>query len=131
MIGNFPIHLESCIKNISYTWQFTETFVHKETCLLSQIGRFAFLLRYTSTQLYRMLIEHLPLPSLSLLHNISSGTVDPVNCVQTLRNEVISPLMCVWCLMKRTYKNVKSVLLVIRWTITVEVNYTKDWFALW
>ena len=34
-----------------------------------------------------MLIEHLPLPSLSLLHNISSGTIDPVKCVQTLRNE--------------------------------------------
>ena len=34
-----------------------------------------------------MLLEHFPLASLSLLHKISSDTVDAVRCGQTLRNE--------------------------------------------
>ena len=34
-----------------------------------------------------MLLELFPLPSLSLLHKISSGTIDAVKCTQTLRNE--------------------------------------------
>ena len=34
-----------------------------------------------------MLLEHLPLSSLSLLHKISSGMIDTVKCAQTLRNK--------------------------------------------
>ena len=34
-----------------------------------------------------MLLEHFPLPSLSLLHKISSGTIDAVKCAEILRNE--------------------------------------------
>ena len=53
----------------------------------AEIVRYALLLRYTSIQSYRMLLEHFPLPSLTLLHKISSGTIDAVQCAQTLRNE--------------------------------------------
>ena len=34
-----------------------------------------------------MLLQHFPLPSLSFLHKISSGTIDIVKCAQTLRKE--------------------------------------------
>ena len=34
-----------------------------------------------------MLPEHIPLPSLSLLHKVSSSTIDAVKCAQTLRNQ--------------------------------------------
>ena len=34
-----------------------------------------------------MLLEHFRLPPLSLFHKTSSGTIDTVNCAQTLRNE--------------------------------------------
>ena len=34
-----------------------------------------------------MLLEHFPLPSLSLLRKISGGRIDAVKCPQTLRNE--------------------------------------------
>ena len=34
-----------------------------------------------------MLLEHFPLPSLPLMHKISSGTIDAVKCAQTLRNK--------------------------------------------
>ena len=34
-----------------------------------------------------MLLERFPLLSLSLLHVISSGTIDAVKCAHTLRNE--------------------------------------------
>ena len=36
---------------------------------------------------HSMLLEHFTLPSLLLLHKISSGTTDAVKCAQTLRNE--------------------------------------------
>ena len=60
------------------------------------------LLRYKSIQPYQMLLEHFPLPSLSLLHKISCGTINAVKCAQTLRNEgKISSNVCV--LFDKTY----------------------------
>jgi len=38
--------------------------------------RFALLLRYTSAQAYKLLQEHLPLPSLSLLYKLRKGNLD-------------------------------------------------------
>ena len=50
-----------------------------------------------------MLLEHL-LSSLSLLHKISSGTIDAVKCAETLRNEgEISNDVCL-CLTNCTCK---------------------------
>ena len=50
----------------------------------SALIRFALLLRYNSLQTYKLLLEQLPLPSLSLLEKISSGKVDPTKVVKTL-----------------------------------------------
>ena len=54
----------------------------KKRIYSAEIARYALLLRYTSIQLYRKLLEHFTLPSLSLLHKISSGTIDGVKCVK-------------------------------------------------
>ena len=44
-------------------------------------------MNYTSIQSYRKILEHFPLPSLSLLSKIHSGKIDAVKCAQTLSNE--------------------------------------------
>ena len=44
-------------------------------------------MNYTSIQSYRKILEHFPLPSLSLLPKIRSGKIDAVKCAQTLSNK--------------------------------------------
>ena len=44
-------------------------------------------LRYTSIQSYKILLEDFPLPSLSLLQKIASGTIDVMKCAEMLRND--------------------------------------------
>ena len=43
------------------------------------------LLRYTSAQSYRLLLEQLPLPSFELLKKLSSGDLDSLNIAEKLR----------------------------------------------
>ena len=53
--------------------------------------RFSLLLRYSSCQTYKLLLEQLPLPSLSLLKQLSSGSIDSMKTVKVLlEKEVIS-----------------------------------------
>ena len=59
----------------------------KKPVYSAKIVRYALLMRYTSIQSYQMLLEHFPLPLLSLLRMINSGTIDAVKCAQTLKNE--------------------------------------------
>ena len=40
--------------------------------------QFAFLLCYTSLQAYRLFLEHIPLPSMSLLKRLTKGSVDEI-----------------------------------------------------
>ena len=49
------------------------------------ISRYAPLLRYTSAQSYKLLLEQLPLPSFSLLKKLTSGSVDSLKCAEKLR----------------------------------------------
>ena len=49
------------------------------------ISRYALLLRYTSAQSYKLLLEQLPLPSFSLLKKLTSGSVDSLKCAEKLR----------------------------------------------
>ena len=53
----------------------------------SQLIRYALLLRYTSPQCYRMLLEKLPLPSLSTLSKIQQGGVDSMRAAKRLLEE--------------------------------------------
>ena len=80
MLRNFPVYLESYIENISPIFdELQKHMFTKEPVYSAEIGRYALLLRYTSIQSYRMLLEHFPFPSLSILLKISRGTIDAVN----------------------------------------------------
>ena len=50
----------------------------------ANIIRWALLLRHTSAQTYRMLLERLPLPSFNLLKKIQRGGIDAVKAIQHL-----------------------------------------------
>ena len=122
-LENFPVYMESCIENISSILdELQERTFTKKPFYSAEIVRYALLLRYTSIQSDRMLLEHFPLPSLSLLHKICSSTTDTVKCAHTLRNE--GKITNDVCLM---FGNLKSILLVIWWFIIVQVSYAKDW----
>ena len=130
---------KACYKIFVYTWnRILKTFILYLTNywnICSQRNLFpqtkSWDMNYTSIQSYRKILEHFPLPSLSLLSKIHSGKIDAVKCAQTLSNEdKISNDVCLM-FAKCTYKNVKNILLAIWWAVTVSVNYRKDWFALW
>ena len=50
----------------------------------ARIIRYALLVRYTSFQAYKLLLEEFSMPSLSLLEKISKGGVDPVKSAKLL-----------------------------------------------
>ena len=50
----------------------------------SQLIRYAILLRYTSFQSYKLLLEKLPLPSLSLIKKLQQGHVDTLKSAEIL-----------------------------------------------
>ena len=57
----------------------------------SELIRLLLLLRYTSLQSYKILLEYFPLPSLSLLAKLKSSSVDSIKAAQVLReNKAIS-----------------------------------------
>ena len=87
MLEHFPVYLESYIENISPIFdELQKHMFSKKPVYSAEIVRYALLLRYTSIQSFRMPLEHFPLPSLSLLHKISSGTINTVKCAQILKN---------------------------------------------
>ena len=49
--------------------------------------RYALLLRYTSLQSYKLLLEKFPLPSISLLDKLQQGDVDAFKPVKILREK--------------------------------------------
>ena len=49
--------------------------------------RYALLLRYTSAQAYKILLEQFPLPSISLLNKIQQGGVDAIKALKLLREQ--------------------------------------------
>ena len=78
MQENFPIYLRTFAdKSLSYG----------SNDLLSQCRKISLLLRCTSIQSHKVLLQHFLLLSLSLLQKISSGTIDAVTCANALRIE--------------------------------------------
>ena len=49
--------------------------------------RYALLLRYTSTQAYKLLLEQFPLPALSLLKKLNKGGMEPIKVVKVLLDQ--------------------------------------------
>lgn len=50
----------------------------------ADILRFALVIRYTSRQAYKLLLEQLPLPSMSLLKNLKAGGIEPLKATKLL-----------------------------------------------
>ena len=47
--------------------------------------RFALLLRYTSGQAYKILLDKLSLPSMSILRRLKSGSIDAIKAAKVLK----------------------------------------------
>ena len=58
--------------------------------------RYSLLLRYTSVQSYKLLLEQLPLPSFSLLRKIRSGGLDATKAVKLMLNMELVSSDCVF-----------------------------------
>ena len=128
ILENFLVYLESYIENISPIFdELQKHMFTKKTVYSAKIVRYALLLRYTSIQSYRMLLGHFPLPSLSLLHKISSSTIDGAKCAQTLRNEgKISTDVCLMFDEMYLQKCEEYFADDLVGCVTVQVNYVKD-----
>ena len=85
MLENFPVYLRTYADNHSSIFEeLLQYRFTKKPIYSANIIRYSLLLRYTSIQSYKVLLQDFPLPSLSLLQKISSGTIDAVKCVNAL-----------------------------------------------
>ena len=88
MLVNFPVYLRIYAGNYSSIFEeLIQYRFRKKTIYSANIIRYSLPLRYTSIQSYKVLLQDFPLPSLSLLQKISSGTIDAVKCANALRIE--------------------------------------------
>ena len=86
MLENFTVYLElctenleSCTENISPTFDELQKHMFTKKPLYSaKIKRYVLLSRCAFIQSYQILLEYFPLLPFSLLHKISSGTIDAV-----------------------------------------------------
>ena len=73
MLDNFPSYLESQTENFSIFDELRKRQLKKNQVRSSEIMQYALLLRYTSLQSYKLLLDEFPLPSISLLNKIKEG----------------------------------------------------------
>ena len=87
MFKNFPAYLQS--RKELYSSVFEELYEHrlKKRIYSASIIRYALLLRDTSIQSNKMLLEDFPLPSLSLLSKISKGKIETIKYAQALKKD--------------------------------------------
>ena len=79
MLENFP----SYIRNFQETKKPVDRPKYSVNLL-----RYVFLLRYTSTQAYKILLEKFPLPSLSILKKLNKGGImEPIKAVDILLDQ--------------------------------------------
>ena len=82
----------------------------KKRLYSANIIQYALLLRYTSIQSYKMLLEDFSLPSLSLFSKISKGKIDAIKCAQDLKRD----------------GKISENMSLISWNV-----FTKMWRVLW
>ena len=86
MLENFPVYLRSYADNhFSIFEELLQYRFTKKSIYSANIIRYSLLLRHTSIQSYKVILQDLPLPSLSILQEISSVTTDVVKCANALR----------------------------------------------
>ena len=90
MLKNFPNYFQNLNKNdekdLIKELQKRQHYKPKE-CLSysSKMIRFSLLIRYTSTQAYKILLQKLPFPSLPLLAKLKSGSMNVINAAKMLK----------------------------------------------
>ena len=84
MLENSPSHLESQTKNFSIFDELRKRQFKKNQFYSSEIIQYALLLRYTSLQSYKLLLDEFPLPSISLLNKIKEGNIDALKAAKLL-----------------------------------------------
>ena len=85
MLENLPVHFNTEIERLSYILE--ELNIHqlkKNQVYSSTIIHFSLMLRYTSLQSYRLLLNELPLPSISLLGKLKEGKIDSMKFLKSL-----------------------------------------------
>ena len=91
MLENFPSYLESEIANFSIFDELRKRQFKKNQVYSSEVIQYALLLRYTSLQSYKLLLDEFPLPFISLLNKIKEGNIDALETAKLLlQNSSIS-----------------------------------------
>ena len=91
MLENFPSYLESQTENFSIFDELRKRQFKKNQVYSSEIIQYALLLRYTSSQSYKLQLDEFPLPSISLLNTIKEGNIDTLKAAKlSLENSSIS-----------------------------------------
>ena len=84
MLENFPLYLESQTENFSIFDELRKRQFKKNQVYSSEIIQYALLLRYTSSQSYKLQLDEFPLPSISLLNTIKEGNIDTLKVAKLL-----------------------------------------------
>ena len=84
MLENFPSYLESQTENFLIFDELRKRQFKKNQVYSSEIIQYALLLRYTSLQSYKLLLDEFPLPSISLLNKIKEGNIDALKAAKLL-----------------------------------------------
>ena len=84
MLENFPSYLESQTENFSIFDELRKRQFKKNQVYSSEIIQYALLLRYTSFQSYKLLLDEFSLPSISLLNKIKEGNIDALKAAKLL-----------------------------------------------
>ena len=92
MLENFPNYLQNFNKNDENDMiqELQKRYHYKpkgRPPYSSKMIAFSLLIRYTSTQAYKILLQKLPFPSLSLFAKLKSGSMDVINAAKMLKDK--------------------------------------------
>ena len=86
MLENFPSYIRTECEQFSFIFEELQQIkFQKKPIYSANVIRYALMLRYSSLQVYKLLLEEFYLPSLSLLHKISKGKIDALKSLKILR----------------------------------------------
>ena len=88
MLENFPSHIQTVVcQNKTIFDELKEVRFKMSLVYAPDVIRFALMLRYTSVQSYKMLLDEFRSPSLSLLWKIVTGDIDTTKSAKLLKYE--------------------------------------------
>ena len=89
VLENFPNYIQSVVEKQSYSilkelqkWQLYKQ--RRCPSFIAELIRYTLLQRYTSKQVYKLLLEKFPLPSFSLLEKIERGGIESITPAKSL-----------------------------------------------